>query len=84
MPSDLEIDRKASLLHTVAAYSSQVLVCTGKDDWTSRIEDEQSAAGDFIRDLKGVIGRGGEAFDVRTFSQIPRTIVCPIIVGNNN
>ncbi|KAF1965843.1 hypothetical protein BU23DRAFT_545272 [Bimuria novae-zelandiae CBS 107.79] len=62
-PPDLDIDRKTSLLHTTAPYAEQVLICTGKDDWTSRIEDEDSPSGDFVRGLKGEIGRGGEGFD---------------------
>lgn len=64
MPRDLDIDRKTPLLHTMAPYSEQVVICTGKDDWTSRVEDEESDAGDFVRGIKGVIGRGGKAFDV--------------------
>jgi hypothetical protein len=48
----------------MASYSEQVVICTGKEDWTSRIEDEQSDSGDLVRGLKKVIGRGGEGFDV--------------------
>lgn len=51
----------------MAPYTEQVLLCTGKDDWTSRIEDEESASGDFVRGLKGEIGRGGKGFDVCLF-----------------
>lgn len=69
-PPGLDIDRKSPLLNTMAAYSEQVIVCTGKDDWTSRIEDEQSDAGDFVRGVKGLIGRDGEAFDVGKHSSV--------------
>jgi hypothetical protein len=48
----------------MAPYSEQVIICSGKDDWTSRIEDEEGDSGDFVRGIKGVIGKGGEAFDV--------------------
>ncbi|KAF1961295.1 hypothetical protein CC80DRAFT_383167, partial [Byssothecium circinans] len=63
MPPDLDIDRKTPLLNTMTPYAEQVVLCTGKDDWSSRIEDEPGDTGDFIRGLKGIIGRGGEAFD---------------------
>ncbi|KAF2121212.1 Sucrase/ferredoxin-like-domain-containing protein [Lophiotrema nucula] len=62
-PPDLDIDRKSPLLNTMAFYSSHVLVCTGKEDWSSRIEDDGGEGGDFIRGLKGIVGKGGEAFD---------------------
>ena len=69
-PAGLDIDRKTPLLHTMAPYSSHVLLCTGKPDWTSRIEDETSPAGHFTRALKERMGKGGKAFDV--FTQLSR------------
>jgi hypothetical protein len=51
----------------MAAYSEQVILCTGKDDWHSNIEQEDGATGAFVKGLKGVIGKGGEAFDVCSF-----------------
>lgn len=67
-PSDLDIDRKAPLLNTMAAYSEQVILCTGQEDWHSNIEQEDGATGEFVKGLKGVIGRGGVGFDVGAFS----------------
>ena len=66
-PPDLDIDHKTPLLNTMASYAQHVVVCSGKPDWASRIEDEQSSAGDFVRGLKSVIGRGGARFDVRWY-----------------
>ncbi|KAF2640722.1 hypothetical protein P280DRAFT_451636 [Massarina eburnea CBS 473.64] len=63
VPPSLDIDRKSPLLNTMASYSEQVVVCTGKEDWTSRIEDDVEA-GEFVRGVKGVVGKGGEGFDV--------------------
>ena len=63
-PSDLDIDRKTPLLNTMAPYTEQVLLATGKEDWTSNLEDDEGATADFVKGLKGVIGKGGEAFDV--------------------
>ncbi|KAF2015341.1 hypothetical protein BU24DRAFT_450077 [Aaosphaeria arxii CBS 175.79] len=63
LPEDLPLDTKTPLLHTMAMYSSQVVLCTGQPDWSSRIEDEKTPSGDFIRGMKGLIGRGGPAFD---------------------
>jgi len=48
----------------MAAYAEQVILCTGKEDWHSNIEQEDGATGDFVKGLKSVIGKGGEAFDV--------------------
>lgn len=48
----------------MAAYAEQVVVCTGKDDWASNIEQEEGATGEFVRGLKGVVGRGGVGSDV--------------------
>ncbi|UPX18360.1 Leucine--tRNA ligase [Ascochyta rabiei] len=62
-PADLDIDRKTPLLNTMAPYAEQVLICTGKEDWTSKLEDEGGATGEFVKGLKGVIGKGGPAFD---------------------
>jgi hypothetical protein len=52
----------------MAPYAEQVILCTGKEDWASNIEQEEGATGDFVSGLKGVIGKGAEAFDVRTRS----------------
>ncbi len=67
-PADLDIDRKSPLLNTVAAYAEQVVICTGQEDWASRIENDEGETGDFVRGLKGVIGKGSAAFDVGWFS----------------
>jgi hypothetical protein len=66
-PPDLDIDRKTPLLNTMAAYSEQVIMCTGTSDWPSNIEQADGATGAFVKGLKGVIGKGGEAFDVCSF-----------------
>lgn len=63
MPESLEIDHKKNLNGTMAAYAEQVLVCTGKDDWMSRIEEE-NAGDNLAADLKELLGRGGAYRDV--------------------
>ncbi|KAF2855059.1 hypothetical protein T440DRAFT_440908 [Plenodomus tracheiphilus IPT5] len=78
MPPDLDIDRKSSLLNTMAAYSEQVIVCTGKEDWVSNIEQEEGETGDFVKGLKGIIGKGGVGFDpftnvLITASSLPKS-----------
>ncbi|EFQ27869.1 hypothetical protein CGRA01v4_03510 [Colletotrichum graminicola] len=62
MPDGLEIDRKAPLNGAMSAYAEQVLVCTGKDDWASRIEEENSGD-NLAADLKELFGRGGTYSD---------------------
>jgi hypothetical protein len=51
----------------MAAYSEQVIFCTGKDDWVSNIEQEEGETGEFVRGLKSVIGKGSSGFDVGSF-----------------
>ncbi len=63
MPKGLEIDHSKSLNGTMAAYAEQVLVCTGKDDWLSRIEEENSGD-NLAADIKELLGRGGVYSDV--------------------
>ncbi|KAF1990192.1 sucrose cleavage family protein [Aulographum hederae CBS 113979] len=58
MPSGLDIDRERPLNGTMAAYAEQVLLCTGKDDWSSKIEEDEDAV--FARELKGLLGRDGK------------------------
>ncbi|OAL55485.1 Sucraseferredoxin-like protein, partial [Pyrenochaeta sp. DS3sAY3a] len=77
-PADLDIDRKARLLNTASAYSEQVIICTGKEDWASNIEHEEGATGEFVKGLKSVIGRGSPGFDpftnvLITASSLPAT-----------
>src|SRR4051794_9006192 len=57
MPAGLDIEREQSLNGSMAAYAEQVLISTGKSDWTSRIEDESDAV--FLRQMKKFMGRDG-------------------------
>lgn len=63
MPEDLDIDHKSPLNGVVAGYAEHVLVCTGQDDWVSRIEEENSGD-NLAADLKELFGRGGKYRDV--------------------
>ncbi|KAG5912897.1 hypothetical protein E4U42_001731 [Claviceps africana] len=58
LPAGLEIDGTSPLGGAMAGYAEQVLVCTGRDDWASRIEDE-SGGDNLAADLKELFGRGG-------------------------
>ncbi|KAL2074246.1 hypothetical protein VTL71DRAFT_8024 [Oculimacula yallundae] len=58
MPEGLPIDHSKPLNGTMAPYAEQVLICTGKDDWMSRIEEENSGD-NLAADIKELIGRGG-------------------------
>jgi hypothetical protein len=63
MPDGLEIDQKSPLNGVISGYAEQVLICTGRDDWPSRIEEE--ASGDNLAaDLKELFGKGGMYRDV--------------------
>lgn len=78
MPEGLDIDFKSNLNGVISGYAEQVLVCTGRDDWTSRIEDE--CDGDNLAaDLKELFGRGGRYSDVSAFSPA-FTVVYTVLV----
>jgi hypothetical protein len=62
-PPGLEIERETDINGSMASYARQILVCTGRDDWTSKIEEEEDAV--LVRRLKGFLGRGGKFQDVR-------------------
>jgi hypothetical protein len=57
----------------MASYAQQVLISTGKDDWKSKIEDEEDAV--LVRQLKKFLTRGGKYVDVRGRSL---DFVCPL------
>lgn len=67
MPEGLPIDYDQPLNGTMAAYTQQLLICTGQPDWTSRIENdgENQGWGNLVRGLKQLLGRGGPYLDVR-------------------
>ncbi|KAL7823885.1 Sucrase/ferredoxin-like domain-containing protein [Trichoderma gracile] len=62
MPDGLEIDHVNPLNGVMAGYAEHVVVCTGKDDWPSRIEDE-NGGDNLAADLKELFGRGGKYTD---------------------
>jgi len=76
MPQGLEIDREQNLNGTMAAYAEQVLISTGKDDWSSNIEDDDDAV--LQRELKGMLGRDGKfsnvAFTLQNNIEPPLTV----------
>jgi hypothetical protein len=63
LPKGFEIDHSKKLNGTMAAFSEQVLICTGKDDWESNIVDE-NAGDNLAADIKELVGRGGIYADV--------------------
>lgn len=46
----------------MSSYAQQVLICTGKDDWPSKIEDD-NGGDNLAADLKELVGRGGKYSD---------------------
>lgn len=63
MPEGLAIDHKTNLNGLISNYAQHVLICTGKDDWPSKIEEDNSGD-NLAADLKELIGRGGVYNDV--------------------
>jgi len=68
-PTGLDIDHEQPLNGTMAAYAEQVLISTGRGDWSSRIEEEEDAV--LARGLKDLLGRNGKFSNVR--STYPRS-----------
>lgn len=63
MPEGLPIDHKGKLNGLISTYAEQVLICTGRDDWPSRIEEDNEGQ-NLAADLKALLGRGGRYTDV--------------------
>ncbi|KAK4657058.1 Altered inheritance of mitochondria protein 32 [Podospora pseudocomata] len=61
-PEGFEIDHKTNINGLISNYAQHVLVCTGKDDWPSRIEDDNSGD-NLAADLRELVGRGGQFND---------------------
>ena len=64
LPSGFEIDHKAPLNGLISNYAQHVLVCTGEDDWPSRIEDAHGGD-NLAADLRELVGPKGKFSDVR-------------------
>lgn len=73
MPEGLDIDHKSPLNGVMTGYAEQVLVCTGQDDWSSKIE-EDNAGDNLAADLKELFGRGGTFSDVRSLNAPPSAL----------
>lgn len=63
LPEGLPIDHKTNINGLISNYAQHVLICTGKHDWPSKIEEENSGD-NLAADLKELIGRGGVYNDV--------------------
>lgn len=74
MPEGLAIDHERQMLGTMPPYAQHVVIRTGRDDWSSRIEDDATTlgpgvarsleGGNLAKSLKGLVGRGGKYHDV--------------------
>ncbi|KAI7041609.1 putative transporter [Hortaea werneckii] len=62
-PDGLQIEREQNINGSMAAYAEQVLLCTGRSDWASRIETEENADGEIVRQLKSFLGPNGKFSD---------------------
>ncbi|KAL2162761.1 hypothetical protein VTH06DRAFT_6597 [Thermothelomyces fergusii] len=62
LPDGFAIDRDGPLNGSMANYAQHVLVCTGKEDWPSRIE-EDNAGDNLVADLRELVGPRGKFND---------------------
>ncbi|CAK4034707.1 Hypothetical predicted protein [Lecanosticta acicola] len=60
-PAGLDIERESNINGSMAAYGEQVLISTGRDDWKSKIEEEEDAV--LVRQLKKFLLRNGKYAD---------------------
>lgn len=63
LPCGLCIDREKPLANTAPPYTQHVVINTGRDDWTSRIENEEDP--NLAKGLKELLGLNGEFHHVR-------------------
>ena len=68
MPEGLDIEREQNISGSIASYAEQILISTGRSDWPSKIEEESSAEGAFVRQLRNFLLRGGKYVDVGAHS----------------
>ncbi|KAL8925692.1 MAG: hypothetical protein Q9208_003375 [Pyrenodesmia sp. 3 TL-2023] len=61
-PNGLAIDRSKPILNTVTSYNQHIVIATGKNDWASKIENEEGV-GEMARALKDMTKVKGEWFD---------------------
>lgn len=61
-PAGLDIEREQGINGSMPTYAEQVLISTGKEDWTSRIEDDEGSV--LVRQIKNFLGRNGKYSDV--------------------
>ena len=77
MPEGLAIDYERQMNETVPPYAQHIVIRTGREDWSSRIEDEEttlksgllqaegkSKGVNVARVLKTLVGKGGKYHDV--------------------
>ncbi|KAK5108089.1 hypothetical protein LTR62_008806 [Meristemomyces frigidus] len=62
-PAGLDIEREQNLNGSMPTYAEQIILSTGRSDWPSRIEEEESKDGAFVRQLKGLLLKGGKYAD---------------------
>lgn len=73
-PPGLDIEREQGINGSMPTYAEQVLISTGKDDWTSRIEDDEGSA--LVRQIKNFLGRNGKYSDVGHSLSMPLLRTC--------
>ncbi|KAI4086523.1 MAG: hypothetical protein LQ344_007473 [Seirophora lacunosa] len=62
-PQGLRIDHGRPLINTVASYNQHIVIASGTNDWPSRIETDEGAAGAMAKTLKDMLGVKGDWFD---------------------
>jgi hypothetical protein len=72
-PAGLDIEREQGINGSMPAYAEQVLISTGKEDWTSRIEDDEEG-GAFVRQIKSFLGKDGKYSNVSFQAVVQRII----------
>lgn len=81
LPDGVKIDRKVSLNGIMPSYAEQVVICTGKSDWKSKIEEENDSD-NLAQDLKELLGRGGKYSDVHSLA--PKLGGYNLLTASNN
>lgn len=72
----MDIEREQGINGSMPTYAEQVLISTGKDDWTSRIEDDEGSV--LVRQIKNFLGRNGKYSDVSASSNRAHRILANV------
>ncbi|KAK5703220.1 Altered inheritance of mitochondria protein 32 [Elasticomyces elasticus] len=65
-PAGLDIEREQNINGSMPMYAEQVLISTGRSDWPSKIDEDESEDSALVKKLRDLMLRNGKYSDVWT------------------